>query len=575
MKEMQFQDAAEGYLKYLNSMGIDYIFCSPGSEFIPIWEHLAKLNAEGKNPQYLNLRHEGTALSMAKGYTMATGKCQVVMTHVITGLLHGAMELKAAYTDNIPIILVVGQNKTHDREVFGGSPGPHYLSFTEVGGQQRLVQPYVKWSEEPITNENIPIILQRAHDIASTDVKGPVLISIARELLFEKNVKVWKPDPRPEPPKMGVDPNLLKKLAESLIQSWNPLIYTRYLGRNPDTVKSLVELSHLLSIPVFETPGYMNFPTNNPLHMGNDILPYLEEADMILIIDSSGWPPWYPPNSVRERSKAKIVFIDVDPLQNKYPVYSYPADILIRGDSGIILPLLIEEIHGMKLNKDRIMERKRNWKEEGVRLRKGLIAEALSLKNERPIDPRWLCYCINEVIDDETIIIHETITHGRLIHKYIEKNRVKPRTRYEATGPIAHTGLGQGLGVALGVKLAEPGKKIIALEGDGSFNYNPIPASLGASQEYKLPILIVIFDNQCYAAMKHHERYYPEGFSVRNEIYYGVPCHPKPDYQKFAEAYGGYADTIEDPSRLIDGLEKAFSELEKGKLVLLDVLLRE
>ncbi|MBS7630660.1 hypothetical protein KEJ47_03660 [Candidatus Bathyarchaeota archaeon] len=98
-------------------MGVDYVFYFPGSEFIHIWKYHTKHNSQGRKPYYINSRHEGLSLSLAKGYAMATCKPQVVLAHVLTGLLHGAMELKAMYIDNIPVVLIVGQNRTHDGEV--------------------------------------------------------------------------------------------------------------------------------------------------------------------------------------------------------------------------------------------------------------------------------------------------------------------------------------------------------------------------------------------------------------------------------------------------------------------------
>jgi acetolactate synthase-1/2/3 large subunit len=120
-----------------------------------------------------------------------------------------------------------------------------------------------------------------------------------------------------------------------LIKAENPIIYTRYLGRNASAVHELVKLAEALGIPVFEHPGYMNFPTNHPLHMGTSFAPYQGDVDLMLIIDSSSWPPWYPPNSIRDKTKAKIVFMDPDPIQHKYSVYSYPSEMRIRADSSI------------------------------------------------------------------------------------------------------------------------------------------------------------------------------------------------------------------------------------------------
>ncbi len=573
MDEIVVKDAAHGYVEMLNRLGIDYMISSPGSEFIPLWEHLARYNSEGKKPFYINVRHEGAALSMAKGYYMATGKAQALMTHVVTGLLHGAMELKAAYTDQIPLLLFVGQNRTHDGEVHGGTPGPHYLSFTEVGGQERLVQPYLKWADSSETNANILSVIQRAYQIANTDVKGPVMLNLSRELLFEQVNKMRIPESIPAEERTTTDPAALIKLKDMLVKAENPIIYTRYLGRNASAVHELVKLAEKLGIPVFEHPGYMNFPTNNSLHMGTSFAPYQGDVDLMLIIDSSSWPPWYPPNSIRDKTKAKIVFMDPDPIQHKYPVYSYPAEMRIRADSGIAVKQLNELLSLKRLDEDVIKERTARWAKEHARIREKQRKRALSVKDSDPIDPVWLCYCIDEAIDRETAIVNETITHGRLIHSYIESNRVEPGTRFEATGPIAHTGLGQGLGVALGVKLANPEKTVIALEGDGTFNYNPVLAAFGAAQEYQLPFLTVIYNNSCYAAMKGHARYYPDGHSVTKNEYYGVGCGPTPHYAKLVEAYDGHSETVEDPSQVKRALVDALKATREGQVSLLDVRL--
>ncbi|UCD44060.1 MAG: hypothetical protein JSV27_07910 [Candidatus Bathyarchaeota archaeon] len=575
MEEITVEGAADGYVELFNRYGVDYVFSSPGTEFVPLWEYLAKYNSQGKKPFYVNTRHEAVSLTMAKGYAMATGRPQVVLTHVLVGLLHGAMELRALYTDNVPVVLFVGQAWTHDREVHGGTPGSHYMSFTQVGGQPRVVQPYVKWSSSPASNANILDVLSRAFDVASSDLRGPVVVAISRELLFEKVARMRMPERKPRPTQVQADPVALKRLAGLLAEAESPLVYTRYLGRNPSAVSSLVEFAEMLALPVFETPGYVNFPTDHPLHMGYNIGPHSAKSDLILVIDSSSWPPWYPPTSIRDSSDAKIAFMDIDPLQHKYPSYTYPADMLVTADSSLALPALIDALVPLlEESSGSLRKRRDRWVEEHVRLRDEWRREALGTRDDAPIDPRWLCRCIDEVLDEETITVNETITHGRIIHRHVEVNRVRPGTHFEATGPVAHSGLGQGLGVALGVKLAEPGKTVIALEGDGSFNYNPIHANFALSQEYELPFLTVIFDNLSYAAMKQHSRFYPDGWSVKDERYYGVYMKPKTDYVKIAEAFGGYGEVVEDPSEVKSSLQRALGQVEEGRLALIDVMVK-
>jgi acetolactate synthase-1/2/3 large subunit len=574
VEEIEVEGAAEGYVELFNRYGVDYIFSSPGTEFVPLWEYLAKYNSQGKKPFYINTRHEAVSLTMAKGYAVATGKPQVVLTHVLVGLLHGAMELRALHGDNVPVVLLVGQAWTHDKEIHGGTPGSHYLSFTQVGGQPRVVEPYVKWSSTPTTNVNILDIMARAFDIASSDIKGPVVLGLSRELMFEQVKKMRMPEKKPKPSTIQADPAALRKLAELLVEAESPLVYTRYLGRNHGAVSSLVALSDLLSLPVFETPGYMNFPTDHPMHMGYNIMPYSAKSDLILVLDSSSWPPWYPPTSIRDTSRAKIVFMDLDPLQGKYPSYTYPADMLVAADSALALPALVEELkENMAISHKILHERRDKWAAEHWKLRARWEKEALEAKDDVPIDPRWLCYVINKVLDGDARTVHETITHGRIVSRYIEANRVQPGNHFQAMGPVVHSGLGQGLGVSLGLKLSDSGRTVIALEGDGSFNYNPVHACFGLSQEYQIPFLTVLFDNKSYAAMKQHSMYYPEGYSVKEGRYYGVDI-PKLDYVKLTEAFGGYGEAVEDPAEVESALLRALEQERNGRLALLDMIIK-
>ena len=98
--------------------------------------------------------------------------------------------------------------------------------------------------------------------------------------------------------------------------------------------------------------------------------------------------------------------------------------------------------------------------------------------------------------------------------------------------------------------------------GDGSFLYNPITQSLGVARESNLPILIVVFNNASYAAMKSlHLSFYPEGTSSQTGDFYGVDI-PGPDYSELARPFGGHGERVEDPTRLRGALEEAQAAVE-------------
>ena len=174
---------AEAMLRLLSSMGVERIFASPGSEWAPAWEALANPDLKDK-PMYLSARHEEIAVGMASGYAKSTGKLPAVMVHTSVGSLHASMALRGALHENVPMVVLTGESIA-----FGESPGPdlgaHWLSqLADIGGPARLVERCVKWSLAVNTKAVFPAAIQRACQLAMTDPKGPVFVSLPLEFLF-------------------------------------------------------------------------------------------------------------------------------------------------------------------------------------------------------------------------------------------------------------------------------------------------------------------------------------------------------------------------------------------------------
>ena len=192
-------------------------------------------------------------------------------------------------------------------------------------------------------------------------------------------------------------------------------------------------------------------------------------------------------------------------------------------------------------------------------------ARQLAARDKTPIDPVWLCAALSDALPEDTIYIDEVTTHTGLLREHIRWN--KPQSLFTRQG-----GLGQGLGLSLGVKLAKPDRPVVTLIGDGGFLYNPVLQSFGASRDFNLPILVVIFNNRKYAAMQGmHKRMYPDGVAVETGNYLGTFING-PDYVKVIEAFGGYGERVEDPDALPDALKRGHEAVRAGRTAVLDVV---
>lgn len=559
-------DGGEAVLEALRSLAVDYIISSPGSEWPPVWEALARQRAnESSGPGYIDCWHESLAVAMAMGYTKVTGQLQAVLLHAGVGPLHGAMAIQSAYQGEVPMLVCSGGSITYG-EAPGFDPGPQWIrNHGIVGGANRLVESVVKWSGQV----NSPYILyetvRRAGELAQRAPKGPAYLNIPLEVMLHE----WTPPAKrtrvPIPPKVQPDPADVQKIAGLLAASRSPMIIAESSGRDVATFQYLVELADLMAIPVVEatTSFYANFPKDHPMHLGFDLKPYVNQVDLFLLVGSS--VPWYPPNS--RPPQATVVAIDETPIKGYMAYQSLQADAYLEGDVAATLKLLITALKSNGAARSNTLEdRRARWSGEHDRLHDGYRAQGLAAKNKRPIDPAWLCTVLSDVMPEDTAYIEETIVHRQHILRHVRWNR--PQSYFHPTG-----GLGLGLGLALGVKLAAPQRPVAALIGDGSFLYNPVIPALGAARENSLPVLIVVFNNGSYSAMKRsHLDFYPQGVAAATGVFHGVNI-AGPNYAELVGPFGAHGERVEDPSQLEPALRRALAAVGLGRMALVDVVL--
>src|SRR5262245_34594213 len=163
----------------------------------------------------------------------------------------------------------------------------------------------------------------------------------------------------------------------------------------------------------------------------------------------------------------------------------------------------------------------------------------------------------------DTIYVDETITHSTMLRQQLPMRM--PQSFFRGSG-----GLGQGIGTALGIKLAARERPVVLLVGDGSFLYNPIIQALGASQRHELPIVIIIFNNKKYAAMRQgHVHHYPDGASASKNLHYGVTIDG-PDYEQLGGHFGFHGQRVEKAGELNGALREALAAVNGGRTAILN-----
>lgn len=304
-------------------------------------------------------------------------------------------------------------------------------------------------------------------------------------------------------------------------------------------------------IPVVaHSARYLSFPSSHELHLGSDPVGVIEEADVILVLECD--VPWIPKLS-RLRGNCRVIHAGPDPLFTNIPIRGFQADLVIGGDIATLLQRMATLI-GQEWDHRRLP---RNWaaktREKRIESRVALLKDAALM---HPIHPAWVSHCIEQIKGD-AIVVNEyplgldycTFTH--------------PGTYF---GSSSSAGLGWGMGAALGAKLAEPDRLVIATLGDGSYIFaNPVAAHYAASQ-HDLPVLFIVFNNSRWGAVHRATlKVYPDGAASAASENAFVNLDGLPDFEQVCAAAGGYGERVERADDLPAALERALNAVRNEK----------
>jgi acetolactate synthase I/II/III large subunit len=558
-----YLDGGEAILEAFRKLKIDYIMSSPGSEWSPIWEALARQQLDNKpGPTFIESWHETLAVNMATGYTLITGRPQAVLLHAGVGMLQGSMGVHGATQNEVPMVVMSGESQTLGEDPDLDIEQQWYGGLT-VGGIERFVEPFAKWARAVTSPHTLYESVIRAGEMAQRVPKGPIYLNVALEHMLHD----WTPPTaaREVPPAPVVQPRQedVATVAELLRNAKNPIIVTETAGRDPAAFSALVELADLLAIPVTNgrVNAYANFPTDHPLYLGLGNYKAVADADLVLLV--GGRAPWYP---ARQRpTTGKIIAIHDNPLKGHMVYQNLHADLYLEGGIAESLKLLVAAVKSGKIDAEAVKARRQRVAREHDSYVAALRAEREKAQNGSGIDPLSLMGALGEVMPADTIYVDETITHSPMLRQHLPQTT--PQSFFRGSG-----GLGQGIGTALGIKLAALQRPVALLVGDGSFLYNPIVQALGASKRHDLPIMIIILNNQKYEAMrKGHVHHYPDGASASKDLHFGVTIEG-PDYERLGSHFGFHGERVEKLADLKGALQKALAATKSGKTAILNVV---
>lgn len=571
-RSLPIGEAAEGFVEALVSQGVECLFLNPGTDTFPVQEAIVKIESTGRTvPRTVLCLFEIVALAAAHGYYAATGRTQAVMVHVDVGTQNLGSMLHNAQRGRAAVVIAAGRAPYTADPDLRGSRSSYIHWLQEQADQHGIVRNYVKWDYELRRSDQVGEVVSRAFQLAASDPPGPVYMTLPREALMDSTGSVTLHPPERFPPsRLGAgDPAALREAARRLVEAERPLVLTSSNGRTPEGYHGLLRLAELLALPVVEWRNRANFPGDHDLHQGYDVPPLLRHADVVLALDHD-FP--YIPSIVQPPGDAFVIQLDLDPLKERIPLWTFPVDLPIRADSSQALDLIAGEAERLLVGEQRqaIAARRSRLAERHRELRASWRQAAQEDESAAPIALAWLGACLRALQQEQPgcVFVDEMVTSNEAIWRQIPI--VEPESWYGSNG----SGLGWALGAALGVKLARPDAPVIALVGDGSFVFGAPLAALWAMQTQGAPVLIVILNNTCYNATKRPlVAAYPEGYSVREDRFVGVDLLPAPRYDLLAGVVGAWGERVDDPGDLLPALRRGLERVRDGQTAIVDVQL--
>ncbi len=526
---MPFLSGKQAFLQILKQEGVECMFGNPGTTELPLMDGLAR----EPGIRYILALQESVAIAMADGYAHASGKLAAVNVHTSPGLGNAMGMLYDARMSGAPMLLTAGQ---HDQAMNLTEP----ILWSDL---PPVARPYVKWSHEITRLEDLPRAVRRAVKTAHAHPTGPVFISLPVDVLNTERELDLLASTRVAPRIRG-DAAAIDAAADLLVRARRPLLVAGDAVSQGDALGEMAEVAELLGAPVYGecVPSTCSFPFTHPLYagpfprLGPPIRNLLMGHDLLFSVGGDLFTLSLPSDVEPMPEGLIVVHMDTDPWQLGK---NYPAKVAILGDPKATLPDLAEALRkrlGPAVLKERAGKVAELAAAHAAATEK-MRAKARAEVQTSPISPLALVGAVADAVPDDAIVVDESISSSHGV-----RNLFRAQDHQSFYG-LRGGGIGWGLPATLGVKLAQPGRPVVGLIGDGSAMYT-IQALWTASHD-SIPCVYVIFNNASYRILKQRTLAL-KGFSAEDDQYVGMDLvSPRIDYVGMAKALGVPGEMVE------------------------------
>jgi benzoylformate decarboxylase len=519
---MAHMSGKAAFLALLKQEGVRFLFGNPGTTELALMDQLA---GEHELRYILGLA-EVAVMAMADGYAQASGQLAACNLHVAPGLGNAMGMLYDAKKAGAPILVTAGQ---HDQGFALKEP----LLW---GDLPEIARPFVKWAAEVRSIGDLPQMIHRAAKTALAPPTGPVFLSLPGDIMnAEADIDLGKPT-RIAPGMRG-DRTAIDEAAAMMAKAERPIIVAGDAVAQSGALAELVALAEALGAPVYDetVPSRVNFPSTHRLYAGPltrlaaAVHATLSAHDLLVSIGADVFTLSVPGRMEPLPNGMPVVHLDSDPWEL---AKNYPADVAILGEPKASLPDLTAAL--LRAQGDAGQARARThghrWRATLADGLASLRAEAEALASRQPIHALPLMAAIADALPDDAVVVDETISSGAGLRRLLRSN--DPQSFFGMRGG----GIGWGLPAAIGVKLAQPHRPVIALIGDGSAMYTV--QGLWTAAHEKLGIVYVILNNSSYRILKQRTNAM-QSLAAQTDTYVGMDLtDPRIDYVQVARGMG-------------------------------------